>query len=330
MKHIASAIDIAVRCFESLEEIRELPTYREANPLSKQAYSRILGYYNLPEKLHCCLEKANGNLCKHEHGKGWVVEKLDGTCTLLGKDCANDKFGADSRLIKDIRNSENAIRRQARLQKVLAHLEKRQERMLALNQLRIGLEGLQSRMRDFLGQLGPQTTSRLQDIYRSRSSDVTITGVKYREYEEHGRTKRERSAIQHRLGTLNGLAVVARESYSPIYVAIRNIELAFDAASKLSDQPKKGEVDALASRLDEFKRVMAQGQALLDCEIQFKSNNMELFCFLVNDRAERYKCARLAMHQAGVPGGKENAKAWLSNRETALRTHLNVQAIEIR
>jgi hypothetical protein len=330
MKRTASAVDLAVRCFESAEEIRELATYKEGNPLTKQSYSRLLGYYNLPVKLHCCLEKANGNLCKHEHGKGWVVEKLDGTCTLLGKDCANDKFGADPRLIKDILNYTNAIKRQARLTKVLVHLEKRVERTRALSELQSALDGLSSRVLDFLGQLGPRTTRRLQDMYRSRSAEVVVTVVRYREYEERGQTRRERSTFQHRLGALNGLAVVSRESYTPVYVAISNILLAFDAASKLSDRPKKGEVDALAGQLDDFERVMAQGRALLDCEAQFKANNMEFFCFLVDDRAERYKCARLAMHQAGVPGGKDNAKVWLSNRELDLRTHLNVDAIEIR
>jgi hypothetical protein len=330
MERTASAVDTAVRCFESAEEIRELTSYRDANPLTKGSYRRLLGYYNLPVKLHCCLEKANGNLCKHEHGKGWVVEKLDGTCTLLGKDCANDKFGADPALIKDILHSTNAIKRQERMTKVLAHLEKREEREQALSQLRSALDGLQARARDFMGQLGPQTTRRLQNMFRSRSVELFVTGVKFREYEERGHTRQERSTFQHRLGVLNGLAIVSRESYTPIYVAISNMLLAFDAASKLSERPKKGEVNALASQLDDFDRVMAQGRTLLDCEAQFKANDMEHFCFIVDDRAERYKCARLAMHDAGILGGKDNAKVWLSNRESDLRTRLNVDAIEIR
>ncbi len=123
---------------------------------------------------------------------------------------------------------------------------------------------------------------------------------------------------------------MSKDSYVPIYIAINNILLAFDAASKLSDRPKKGEIDALAGQLDDFERVLKSGRALLDCEVLFKANNMELFCFLVDDRAERYKCARLAMHQAGIAGGKDNAKLWLSRKELEMRTHLNVDAIEIR
>ncbi|MFZ6648469.1 hypothetical protein ACO0LO_22285 [Undibacterium sp. TJN25] len=327
---MASAAEIAVRCFESVEEIRDFKGYHEGNPLTTQSYRRLVGYYNLPAKMHCCVEKSNGNLCKHEHGKGWVVEKQDGTCTLMGKDCANDKFGADPKLIKDILNYTNAIKRQAKLSKILAHLEKRSERMSALAELRSALEGLYARVHELLAEIGTQTTKRLQDMYRSRSAEVTVIAVKYREHVEDGRMKKERSAFTHRLGLLNGLAIVSRESYTPIYIAVSNILAAFDAAEKLSDQPKKGEVDALVGRLDDFEKTMYQGNTLLAYEAQFMGNNMELLCFLVDDRAERYKCARFAMHQSGVQGGKDNAKIWLSDREADLCKHLAVDQINIR
>ena len=54
------------------------------------------------EKVFCCVEKAKGQLYKHEHGKGWVAKKTDGTLTIMGNDCANDKFGADSKIFQDI------------------------------------------------------------------------------------------------------------------------------------------------------------------------------------------------------------------------------------
>lgn len=330
MAVIDSGANITVRCFESADEIRELKGYCEDNPLTKQTYRRLIGYYNLNEKLHCCLEKANGNLCRHEHGKGWVVEKQDGTFTLLGKDCANDKFGADPRLIKDIQHAMNTIKRQARLEKILIHLEKRAERTQALNELRANLDGLYSRAQAFLVEAGPQTSRRLLDMHRSRSPDVVVTMVKYREYVEHGQTKQERSIFQHRLGALSGLAILARESYTPIYIAIGNILAAFIAAASLSDRPKKGEIDALVGRLDDFDRVTAQGRALLWNETQFLENKQELLCFLVDDRAERYKCARTAMHQLGIQGGKDQAKAWLSKCEEGLLASLGADRLEIR
>lgn len=330
MAKSSSAADIVVRCFESEEEIYDFLDGDLANPLTKQSYKGLVGYYNLPTKLHCCVAKENGNLCLHEHGKGWVVEKIDGTYTLMGKDCANDKYGADSKLIKDIVHYKNAIRRQARLEKVIKHLEKRLEREKALTELRTQLDALYSRVQQFVSELGPQTGRRLQDMYRSGSTQVIVNAVKYREYEEDGRSKKERSAFQHRLGVLNGLAVVARESYTPIHIAITNILHAFEAAASLGAQPQKGEVDALASRLDDFDRIIGQGQALLGAEAQFLGNNMELLCFVDDERADRYKCARLAMHQKGIAGNKDVAKTWLSKLETDLKQQLGVNNIEIR
>lgn len=326
----ALAVDSFIRSFESLEEILELEPYRENNPLTKQSYHRLIGYYHLPVKIYCCLEKANGNLCKHEHGKGWVVEKTDGTYTLLGKDCANDKFGVDSKVIQDIRRAKNTISRQARLAKILKHLENQAQRTRELHEMHDALTALYARVQAFLNEVGPHTSRSLLDMHRSRSPQVVITAVKYREAIEDGRRRTERSAFKHRLGTLNGLAILARDSYTPIHVAINNVLAAFSAAAALEERPKRGEVDALASRLDEFDRVMNEGRALLACEEQFFANDMELLCFLVDDRAERYKCARRAIHQRGIAGGKDQAKVWLANREAALRKQLNVDQIEIR
>lgn len=319
-----------IRCFESAEEIRDLNGFRDGNPLNKQSYRRLVGYYNLPEKLFCCMEKANGNLCKHEHGKGWVVEKTDGSHTLLGKDCANDKFDADPRLIKDIQLARNAIRRRTRLEKIYAHLEKRTERTRAIEELQAGLDSLYSRAQTFMSEIGQQTSRRLLDMHRSGSTGVSVTAVKFREYVEDGRTRQERSTFSQRLGVFTGLAILTRDSYTPIQVSISNIIMAFDAAVKLPDRPKKGEVEALVSRLDSFDHVMMQGRALLAEESKFFNSNMELLCYLVDDRSERYKNARFAMRHFGIQGNKDQAKSWLSSREAQLCAHLGIDRIEIR
>ncbi|MCO4856490.1 hypothetical protein MKD49_08355 [Herbaspirillum sp. WGmk3] len=329
MTRRTSFAQIKVRCFESADEFHELKGYREGNPLTRQSYRALVGYYNLAEKQFCCLEKENGNRCRHEHSKGWVVEKDDGTHTLLGKDCANEKFGADPRLIKDIQNYKNAIRQHERQEKLLSHLGKRTERTMVLRKLRTDLEAMHIRISDFLINLGPGISKRLLNMARSRVADVVVTAVRYREYVENGRKKTERSAFQHRLGMLNALMVVTKDSYVPTFISINNLLGAFDAAARLGDRPKRNEMDAVVAQLDDFDRVMKEGNSLLGAEAQFMSNNMELLCYLVDDRAERYKCARVAMRQSGLEGGKDQAKTWLNNREAELRTKLGIDQLEI-
>ena len=318
-----------VTYFESIEQIRGIDGFREHNPLTLESYHSLIGYYTFRERVHCCVEKANGQLCKHEHGNGWLVRKTDGSLTLMGRDCANDKFGADSTVFKDIHHAENALRREARLSKIAAHLGHRAEREAKLRVLSSELDKLFSRMASFLDEVGIKTAKRLLDMARRRNGDVFVTGVKIRESTEHGQTTQERSTSNHRIGSLNGLDVLSKDTYTPIHIAIANIRSAYIAAGELGEKPSKGVIDDLAGKLDRYDHVVRQVDVLLQLENQFMKNQMLLLCFLVDDRAERPKCARLAMHQNGIQGGKDHARQWLADQETLLIAKLKMDKIEI-
>lgn len=318
-----------VTYFESIEQIRGIDGFREDNPLTLESYHSLIGYYTFRERVHCCVEKANGQLCKHEHGNGWLVRKTDGSLTLMGRDCANDKFGADSTVFKDIHYAENTLRREARVSKVVGHLAHRAEREVKLRALSSELDKLYSRMTSFLDDIGIKTASRLLDMARRRNGDVFVTGVKFRESIEHGQTIRERSTVKHRIGSFNGLEVLSRDTYTPLYIAIANIRSAFVAAGEMGEKPSKGVVDDLAGKLDRYEHVVRDVEVLLQLGNQFMKNQMLLLCFLVDDRAERPKCARLAMHQNGIQGGKDHAKKWLADQEALLMDNLKMDKIEI-
>lgn len=318
-----------VTCFETFAEIRTLKDYREANPLNVDSYASIVGYYNLPERVYCCVEKANGQLCHHEHGKGWVVRKVDGSLTIMGKDCANDKFGADSKIFRDINHVRNALRRQERLSKISTHLAVRDERVRDLHLQRQALDAMRVRTKMFLDELGPKVTLRLLGMARSRNGDVVVTGVKYRDDLNDPKAKQERSTLRHRLGTLAGLSCLSQDAYAPLYTGIASILDAYDAAANLGEKPSKGIVDALATRLDQYEPLVRGVQALAQEETRLLANQMLLLCFLVDDRTERPRCARKAMQQANIPGGRDHAKTWLSEQDALLAAQLGMQRIEI-
>ena len=56
---------------------------------------------------------------------------------------------------------------------------------------------------------------------------------------------------------------------------------------------------------------------------------MLLLCFLVDDRGERSKCARIAMHQAEVSGSRDQAKSGLAEQEAQLAAKLGMDRIEM-
>lgn len=258
-----------------------------------------------------------------------MVRKIDGSLTIMGKDCANDKFGADSKIFQDINYVRNALRRQERLSKIAIHLAVREQRVRDLQLQRQALDAMRLRTKAFLDELGPKVTQRLLGMARSRNGDVVVTGVKCRDDPNNPKNKKERSTVRHRVGTLAGLSCLSQDTYAPLYTAITSTLDAYDIAANLGEKPGKGIVDALATRLDQYGPLVRGVLALAQEETRLLANQMLLLCFLVDDRAERSRCARKAMHQAEIPGGRDHAKNWLTEQEGLLAVQLGMQRIEI-
>lgn len=323
---------IEIRTFSSPQEIRDnLPNFIENNPISKTSYKRLIGDYNFGEEVCCCFAKDNGNLCGEPHKRGWVAELQDGSATIIGNHCAQERFGADSRLIADRSRYVNEKRRLERLSALILQVGEKTQRLEQLNQLRTNLKSLEKHIEGFTDQLGPSTLRRLRDMVRTGQSVVTVTAVKFRVYvDEDGQTKRERSTFQQSLGTLGGLDLIRSASFFTIYDAIKDVGRAYEEAEKLDLNPKSKEVDSLATRLNEYDRILKDGNRLLDLERIFFENNFLPLCFLETDKTERFKAAKIAMRRSGVAGGKVEAKPWLAEQEKAIKQQLGIDAIEIR
>ncbi|WP_244289224.1 hypothetical protein [Burkholderia puraquae] len=321
---------IEIRTFTSPEEIRELPNFIEENPITQASYKRLIGDYNFGEEVCCCVQKDNGNLCGEGHKRGWVAELLDGSATIIGNHCAQEKFGADSRLIKDQSQYVNEKRRRERLAGVIVQVEKKAQRLEHLEQLRISLKTLEKRIHDFTDELSSSTQRRLLDMARTGQSRVTFTAVKFREYiDDKGQSKRERSTFEQSLGSLDGLDVIQPWSYFTIYDAIKDVGRAQEEAERLGSKPRSAVVDTLAARLNEYDRILREGNRLLNLESVFFANSFLPLCFLETDKTERYKAARIAMRRSGIVGGKDEAKAWLAAQEKAIKQQLGIDVIEI-
>lgn len=322
---------IEIQTFTSPEEIWELPTFTEENPINQVNYKRLIGDYNFNEEVRCCYEKRPGKLCREPHKRGWVAELSDGSVTIIGNHCAEDKFGADSRLIADRSQYNNEKRRRERLSAIFLQVQEKPVRLGRIGQLRSQLKALEGRVSEFADEIGTATVRILQDMAQRGQPVVTVTAVRYREYtDDEGRTKRERSDFQQRLGALAGLDLLRHSLFSSIYAMMSDVERAHEEADHLGEKPKADEVNALASRLGQYDHVTRSSTQLLDLEERLFGNDPLLLCFLINDKVNRYRCAGVAMRKSGVKGGKEKAKTWLAEQEVALKQKLGVDAIEMR
>jgi len=314
--------------FAVFEEIADLPGFLPDNPLTQENYKEIVGWYRLPEKRCCCVQRASGTLCATPHNHGWVARLRDGSITILGGDCAKEKFGADSTVFRDIglaQNIRKAKEREDRVAQLVAEGVRYEAQLQDwITQLKTSRRGID----DFLCGIGEKFRSRIERMARTGKPDVVVEGEIVRHYEERGRSKREIRVIKHRLGALAGLSAVSRPQFVTLVAEMAQIKAAF---SELREGTKTGrkEKAELSARIEQCEPILTRGRLLNEAATRFLANSALLYCFLTDDRSERARLARIAMKEAGFDGNKDQAKGWLADRENQIRTQMRADRIRL-
>jgi len=314
--------------FASFEEIAELPGFMPENPLTQKNYMQILGWYRLSEKRSCCVQRTSGTLCATPHNHGWVARLRDGSITILGSNCAKEKFGADSTVFRDIglaQNIKKAREREKRIAQLVAEGARYEARLQDwIIQLKASYHGVD----DFLRGVGERFRSRIEQMAKTGRADVVVEGEIVRRYEKRGRSKQEIRIIKHRLGSLAGLSAVDKSQFVTMVAEMEQIKSAF-AELRGGMQIGRKEKAKLSTRLEQCESVLTRGRLLTEEAARFLANSALLYCFLTEDRSERARLARLAMKEAGVDGNKDQAKGWFADQENLIRAEIRAERIRI-
>ena len=326
MGNLKSVIELL--SFDCFDQIVALPGYRPNNPLCQDNYHKILGWYRFPEKRMCCVRRPGGTLCGTPHNHGWVAELKDGSVTILGADCANDKFGADSAVFKDIGLAQNAKKERERQHRIDHLLRQGAEYEQRLKDAIVRIKAARRSVDELLDGIGPSFRNRIERMAKSGNASVVVEGVKTRHYEEKGKSKQETSVVKHVVGSLDGLAAIDRQQFVSLTVEMEHMRIAFSDARTIgaSGRTLRAEV---ARRIEQCDPVLKMAEQLETLVERFLGNSTWPYCFLIDDRSERSKIAKLAMNRSGVEGSRDHAKAWLAHHEAELCKQLGVERIRI-
>ena len=322
--------EFEVRTFVSSEEIRALPGYRENNPINNENYVKILGDYWLPSKERCCFLKPNGKLCDTSHKWGFVARLADGSVTVVGNCCAVKQFGADSRMKADRSRYLNEKRRRnafAALQKLLASKD---EITKKLELYESEAKELKRQADEFSSQLTGAALRKMEHMQRTGASEVRVQGISYREYiDDNGEAAKERACTIHTLGRLSGLNCLAASTFSTVARDAQQVLKALDRAETLNESSGISEVKLASGEISSYQKVGKLVDSLRSDVSDFLNSDFLFFCFLTDEKSERYKYAQLALKQRREAAGKEKAKSWLAEQERRLAISLSVDKIGV-
>jgi hypothetical protein len=322
-------VEIQVRTFQSEEEIRQQPGFLENALVAKGNYARLLGDYRLPERLSCCLQRAAGHRCSVKHNYGFVVKLKDETVSIIGNQCGNTTFGAESALAKDMKLYANEKARQEALRRLGEILAMREAAESSVAGMYSQLKDLTERSRKRLTEFGDYAAHRIRAMSRVESNRVTVTGVRLRPYVEDGQNKTERTTIEITAGTLLGLSIFRSELVTSLQETLRGIAAAYREAETLDGSATTTTLSRVASAVSQLESVLRNGQELLAAEGSFERCDWSCLPFLAKETGDRVRLARMALTQANLPSNKDRGKEYIHRLEMDLKSRHGVQKLEI-
>lgn len=320
---------VEIRTFNTIAEIEALPGFKKENPVSPKNYKHLLGDYFLSDEVKCCLLKENDKLCNEGHKWGFIAALVDGSITLVGNDCAQNKFSGET-LSADRKKYINEKRHQEGLDRLKGLIAQKDSALNEVSQVKSDLASVQERVHAMRAKLGVQTMRHLESIARTGAYALSVTGVTEKEYiDKKGKKQIERRATRMTLGTIANTSFLLDERYREVLHNLSDVKKAYDEAEKIEQNVSTIKLNALTAKMDIIEKARKNAFQLIEQEQKFSSSDLSLLCYITPDKAERYKSAKFALEQTNQVSGKEKAKEWLTERDRFFRAQLNVTKIEI-
>ncbi|MGE8398587.1 MAG: hypothetical protein ACN6NZ_01490 [Burkholderiales bacterium] len=312
--------------FKSRDEVVTLPGFKNEQPISLETYRGLVGWYSLEKKeMRCCSLRSTGTLCRTPHQTGWVARVADGALTIIGGDCAKQKYDADSTIMRDISAAQKSIDEELaneRLAELLSDKDRaRAEVVEALERL----DGRRRALQAFFDAVGRKNQSRLEELART-SGDVVVEGRTPAELDGEGEAIRDARVVRIMLPAISSIAVCKPSFVAPMADDLRKLRKLYDEANVLIESGGQKERRALGAGLARTESSVAAAEDAVRAIDAFLSSDLTAACFLVNDWKDRTRVGRFALERSGAEG---DPKTWIQKIEAGLRRKYNVTKIVI-
>jgi hypothetical protein len=260
----------------------------------------ITGIYSYePADWVICQLEIDGNICRQEHGKGWIMRLPGGAEGYVGQHCAKEHFGADHAFAKEAARARREVGRDDLVGRLRALLDDpvRRERIVDAFERQQALKAEISRVRDMLPFA---VKNRLHDMTKTGKSSVSLE-FEYLENDED----REGNVIEVRkwridfigaIGAPNALDTLRTDALGE---RLRAALTAFDQAKPSSDHSDK-ELRVWAEYLEGVDRSESEINEFVEELGKFKQpQSLNLLCWLCRIEQEQVAVTRAALQLTG-------------------------------
>lgn len=320
------------RHYKTFDEIKSDPRFRSGNLIDLTSYKELDGYYGFEvgKDIKCCVRKPNGNPCDHLHRNGWVPILADGSITVIGGDCAREKFGAESIVGRHIVAAEKAIRKEKDLARWRELMGERDAKLAVLASARTSAERASQQLSEFQDALGVRGWGLLSSMSRNGNGMVQVLGIVDPKRNEDGDIIRDGRRTPITVGRFAQINVCQDHIVRTVFDDLKKVTEAYQVTEDAAAQLSNKDIETLLGALEEYSRSVEAVKQFAAALKTFLVNDFTMLAFLTHDKSERVRIARFGMERAGKPTGRDPAKAHLQAWENRLKAEYKVERISIR
>lgn len=313
-----------------IEYFRTPQDAREAHPrldldaaMPKEAFDAITGVYSY-DRAHfvICQLEINGQICRQEHGKGWIMRRTDGVEGYIGKDCAHEHFKKDHAFTNAVAHARRQVRTGALIERLRCLLDDplRRDRIVDGFERQRALLREIRRIRDLLPFVVKET---LERVAKGGRNAVWLE-FEYLEKDEDkdGNVFEVSRWRPETIGVVDSPSSIDLGRVDSIGEAFRAALTAYDYAKPSPEHPYRtllgwaeslealdrceSDLDELSNGLESFLRPM----------------NLQLLCWLCRKESDQVDTVQAVLRLTGSPaGGMAARSAWGAWRREISRAY---------
>lgn len=287
-----------IQQFQSSRKVRAArPRLDTDAPMPKERFRAITGVYMFPRTdwVTCQLTIDGGNMCRTEHGKGWIMQRADGIEGFIGRDCARDHFGADHAFSKEVARARREMRTDelvARLKALLAN-EARRERLADGFQRQQQVRKHVRRIRDLLPNA---LKNRLHDMTKTGNRNV-FAWFEYQERIEDNEGK-ERVVTKWERRQVGDVTSPSAIDITAIELLADRFRSALAALENADANPERteGELRSWVQSIEDIESCEADVDEVAESLQAFlQPENLKLLCWTCRDSNDQVQVAQAAL-----------------------------------
>lgn len=292
-----------------ITKITNYPNFKFEQPVNVENYISLVAEYQLTEDVKCCFLNATGNLCKQSHRHGFLVKTKTGVLTIVGNDCARERFGAAAKIVRDVIAFDKEKEFQRKYETLSNFLVRESEITESFNGYTKKILEIIQYNNSFKGKLGSSNHRQLMLMEKARDYNIYVMLGFIKRGSKNDDNEVQQTSLK--LGSLQGLSSYNSEVLLSIIqelsVTINAFGLANTLKLKFQDdgvKPSTDRLNAVIQRSNFIPSLESHVKELIAEHERFKLNDPKLFCYLVRASKERAKAAHYLSSITGYLKGQ--------------------------